>query len=109
MTVLAESGIPDRLRHVERRIEQLDCVDDILIRVDELEKNTWRDKSVLTMSEAAQYLAITERYLRKLISLKKIPHYCPVGKHVYFSKKELEQWVMSHPVCEERTIDDTIK
>ena len=55
-------------------------------------------KEVLTSEETAQYLGISKSYLYKLTMKQQIPHYKPMGKMVYFNRKELEEWVLSHRI-----------
>ena len=52
----------------------------------------------LTFDEAARYLDVSKSHLYKLTSANKIPHYKPQGKRVYFSKSELDAWLMRNPV-----------
>lgn len=110
LTVIAESDIPGRLRYVERRVEQLDYVEELLNRVDKLESNMWRNKEILTSPEAALYLGMTESYLYRLASSKRIPHYCPLGKFVYYRRRDLDNWMTDHPLCESgnETADNTL-
>jgi len=55
-------------------------------------------KEVLTFEEAAAYTGLAKSYLYKLTSAKRIPHYKPLGKIVYFNRAELEGWLLSHRV-----------
>ena len=60
------------------------------------------NKKVLTCEEAARYMGISQSCLYKLTSEKKIPHYKPMGKMVYFERDELEYWLLCNrvaPVC----------
>ena len=52
----------------------------------------------LTFDEAARYLDISKSHLYKLTSASKIPHYKPQGKRLYFSKSELNTWLLRNPV-----------
>ena len=52
----------------------------------------------LTFDEAARYLDISKSHLYKLTSRNKIPHYKPQGKRLYFSKSELNTWLLRNPV-----------
>jgi excisionase family DNA binding protein len=51
----------------------------------------------LSFRKASEYLGISLSYLYKLTSLKKIPHYKPNGKMIYFVKSELDQWIINNP------------
>jgi len=52
----------------------------------------------LTFDEAARYLDISKSHLYKLTSANKIFHYKPQGKRLYFSKSELNTWLLRNPV-----------
>ena len=52
----------------------------------------------LTLEEAAIYLDISRSHLYKLTSKSEIPHYKPQGKRVYFSKPELDKWLLRNPI-----------
>ncbi len=52
----------------------------------------------LTFDEAARYLDVSKSHLYKLTSANKIPHYKPQGKRLYFSKSELNTWLLRNPV-----------
>jgi excisionase family DNA binding protein len=64
---------------------------------DEKEKAYLLQKEVLSFEEARIYLdGISSSYLYKLTSARKIPHYCPTGKLIYFKRSELEEWIFSN-------------
>ena len=52
----------------------------------------------LTFNEAAQYLDISKSYLYKLTCKNQVPHFKPTGKRIYFSKSELDTWLLRNPV-----------
>lgn len=54
-------------------------------------------KEVLTFDEASQYSGISKSYLYKLTSTGGIPCYKPSGKLLFFSKTELDNWMLSNP------------
>ncbi|WP_372772355.1 helix-turn-helix domain-containing protein [Mangrovibacterium sp.] len=53
-------------------------------------------KEVLTFADACKYLDISASHLYKLTSQKKIPHFCPQGKRLYFNRTEIDQWLQSN-------------
>jgi len=59
----------------------------------------------LTFNEAAQYLDISKSYLYKLTSGRKIRHWKPTGKRIYFAKHELDAWIFRNPVNTTGTIE----
>lgn len=62
------------------------------------EKTKICSKEVLTSEEVASYMGVSMRYLYKLTMRKKIPHYKPTGKMIYFNRKEIEQWLQTNKV-----------
>ena len=70
----------------------------IIQRLETLEKTIQQQsamlKSVLGLPEAAQYLGISCSYLYKLTASRKLPCYKPNGKKIYFSRKELDEWLL---------------
>ena len=64
-----------------------------------------QDGRPLTLEEAADYLGLSKSYLYKLTSAHKIPHYKPQGKRLYFSKCELNTWLLRNPVKTEAKIE----
>jgi excisionase family DNA binding protein len=52
----------------------------------------------IPLDQAAEYLQFKKSYLYNLISKKKIPHYKPNGKKVYFNKLELNQWILQSKI-----------
>lgn len=67
-------------------------------RLQAVEQRLFEEKTVLSTTEACQYMGIAESYLYKLTSAKKIPHYKPNGRMIYFNKQELDQWLLSNPI-----------
>ena len=58
----------------------------------------------LTLLEAAKFLNLSQSHLYKLTSERKIPHFKPSGKKIYFDKSELVQWLKRNPA---RTREET--
>jgi len=52
----------------------------------------------LTHEEAADYLGFSKSHLYKLTSANKIPHYKPQGKRLYFTRSELDTWLLRNPI-----------
>jgi len=53
---------------------------------------------VLSFKEAQKFLGMSEPWLRKEISAKKIPHY-KIGRLVKFKASELEEYLRSRKVA----------
>ncbi|MCF2552383.1 helix-turn-helix domain-containing protein [Bacteroides caecigallinarum] len=50
------------------------------------------ENTMLSTSEAAQFLGIKVSYLHKLMMRRIIPYYKPNGKKCYFDPAELDRW-----------------
>ena len=55
----------------------------------------------LTFQEATEYLDISKSYLYKLTSTAKIPHYKPNNKKIYFTKSDLQNFLLRNRVASE--------
>lgn len=53
-------------------------------------------KTVLNFVEVAAYTGLSKSYLYKLSSTGGIPCYKPSGKQIYFSKLEIDQWLLQN-------------
>ena len=56
-------------------------------------------KEVLTLSETAMYMGVSRSYLYKLTCGKQIPCYKPLGKQIYFNRKEIETWLQTNRIA----------
>lgn len=56
-------------------------------------------KEVLTLDEAAAFTGLSKGYLYQLTFSKRIPHYKPSGKVLYFDRSELQAWLLQNRVC----------
>ena len=56
------------------------------------------EKEVLTVKEAAEFLGIRESSLRGMMSRKEISYFKTPRKRVYFSLKELREYVYNRRV-----------
>lgn len=73
------------------------------------EKSYIFQKEILSLREACIYLCISQSHMYKLTSSRKIPHYSPTGKLIYFKKSELEEWVLKHKrQSEEEMLKDSL-
>ena len=62
-------------------------------------------KAVLSLQETCVYLSISQSYMYKLTSTRKIPHYSPLGKLIYFKRQELDEWVFSNKRCSKEELE----
>ncbi len=52
--------------------------------------------NVLKFSDAAKFIGVSKSYLYQLTAKKKVPCYKPFGKQLFFSRLELENWLLSN-------------
>ena len=71
----------------------------------ELKNSFFIAKSVFTPKEAALYIGISQSTLYKLTSAGIIPFSKPNGKLIYFSRAELDKWLLSNPSKSDRQKD----
>ncbi|CAH0994229.1 hypothetical protein EMA8858_00338 [Emticicia aquatica] len=71
-----------------------------------LQEQTLLKKDILNLEEASRYLDISSSHLYKLTSQKKIPHFCPQGKKLYFRREELNEWLLSNRQITTAEIED---
>jgi len=70
----------------EKIIKKLDAL------IQKVEEQNVLKKKVLDFTEACSYLGLSESYVYKLTSTKQVPHFCPLGKKIFFKRKDLDEW-----------------
>jgi excisionase family DNA binding protein len=63
-------------------------------------------KSVLNFDEVALYTGLSKSYLYKLSSQGGIPCYKPHGKHIYFNKLEIDNWLLQNRKATNTELDN---
>jgi len=63
-----------------------------------IEKQMLLQKEILNFNETCNYLDLSASHMYKLTSQKIIPHFCPLGKKLYFNRKEVDNWLMSNKI-----------
>lgn len=67
---------------------------------------TLQQEKPMCFDEAVKYLDISKSYLYKLTCKNAIPFFKPNGKKIYFSKTELDKWIMRNPVKSAEQIEE---
>lgn len=68
--------------------------DPILVKLSNIEEQLkTKPDTPLTFHEACEYLHFKPSYLYKLTSQRKIKSYKPNGKMLFFTKKDLNEWI----------------
>lgn len=72
---------------------------EILERLKAIEANTLlAAKKVLDLSDVSALTGMSKSTLYRLTSEKKIPHYKPTAKLLYFDRNEIEAWMKQNRV-----------
>lgn len=80
-------------------------MEELLERLARLEKlSLLAAKNVLTIDDAVLLLGLSKCYIYKLTCAKKIPHYKPGAKLLYFDRGELEAWAKRNRI---NTVEET--
>ena len=69
---------------------------DLVIRLNNIEELLLTQKTVLKLDEVVLLTGLSKSYLYKLTSTGGIPCYKPQGKHIYFKKTEVEDWLLQN-------------
>jgi excisionase family DNA binding protein len=67
-------------------------------RLSNIETLLLSQKTVFNFDEVAAYTGLSKSYLYKLTYKAQIPHFKPQGKHIYFNKVDIDQWLQRNPV-----------
>ena len=62
-------------------------------------------KTVFNLSELAAYTGWSKSYLYNLTSTGRIPCYKPNGKHLYFNKQEIDDWLLQNRKATNEELD----
>ncbi len=82
-------------------------------RLDRIESLLISKKDVLNLNELCSYTGLSKSYLYKLTSANSIPYYRPNGKQIFFSKSEINLWLLqnrnaTHSELKEKAINYVI-
>lgn len=55
-------------------------------------------KDILSIQELADYTGLSVAYIYRLTHLRKIPHYKPLGKKLFFKIDEVREWLTAKRV-----------
>ena len=52
------------------------------------------------------YIGVSKSNLYKMTASRKIPHYKPAGRYIYFERSELDNWIREGAVKTEEQLND---
>lgn len=67
-------------------------------RLDKIELGSIAQKTVLNFEEFCKYIGISKSHGYKLTSARAVPHFCPTGKALFFSKEQVDEWLLQNPI-----------
>lgn len=93
-----------RVELLEITVRELKAVEPEVLeeRLKKLENSLYITKEMLTTTELAEYLGVSQSQIYKLTMNMEIPHYKPKGKTIYFDRKEIVRWMRSNQCSFER-------
>jgi len=71
-------------------------IKNLALRLQNIEELLLTQKTVLKLDEVTLLTGLSKSYLYKLTSTGGIPCYKPQGKHIYFKKTEVEDWLLQN-------------
>lgn len=72
---------------------------EIIERLERIEKGLLAQSTVLTFPQFCKYVGISHSHGYKLTSEREVPHYCPNGKKLFFDKTEIDSWLLRNRVA----------
>ncbi len=84
-------------------MDKLQMIDE---RLKNIESLLSLQKTVLNFDEVAAYTGLSKSYLYKLTCSGGIPCYKPQGKHIYFNKQEIDQWLLQNRKATTKELED---
>lgn len=78
--------------------ELLTVVLNLKTKIENLEKSNLSSKSVLSLDEFCTYTGYSKSRTYKLTSARLVPHSKPMDKSIFFSKEEIDLWLLQNPV-----------
>lgn len=87
-----------RVELLEITVRELKAVEPEVLeeRLKKIENSLYITKEMLTTTELAEYLGVSQSQIYKLTMNMEIPHYKPKGKTIYFDRKEIVRWMRSN-------------
>ena len=71
-------------------------IEELTLKLEKIEQLLLTQKKVLNFNEVMLYTNLSKSYLYQLTSNGGIPCYKPNGKHIYFNKEEIENWLLNN-------------
>lgn len=98
-----------RIELLEMQFKEMRTIEPHAIneRLDQIENKLYAVKEMLTTTEVADYLGVSQSQIYKLTMNMEIPHFKPQGKMIYFDRKELIKWMRKKHITPTTKPDNT--
>lgn len=94
-----------KITTIEQFTERFGTLEDLIERFESVEKQLYFMKEMLNLEEAARYLNISTGHMYRLTSSHEITYSKPNGKHIFFERKELDEWKRRNPILSKSELD----
>ncbi len=84
----------------------MEKLNEIVTRLQTIEELLLTRKTVLNLEEVLLYTGLSKSYMYKLTSTGGIPCYKPQGKHIFFKKSEVEDWLLQNKKITTKELDE---
>jgi len=81
-------------------------IEDQLNRIEKI--LTEQKDQPMSFAEACKYLNVSKSYLYKSTHKNLIPYYKPGGKKIFFSKKDLNEWIFKYRIKSDSELDQIV-
>lgn len=97
-----------RIELLEMQVKELKIMEPEVFneRMSRIEDKLFSVKEMLTTTEVAEYLGVTQSQIYKLTMNLEIPHFKPKGKLIYFDRKELLRWMHKNHIVPAKQEND---
>ncbi|MBW8522156.1 helix-turn-helix domain-containing protein [Chryseobacterium chendengshani] len=62
-------------------------------------------RNIMTVKQLSLYTGLSEKHIYKLIFNRKIPHYKPGGKVIYFKKEDVDDYLFKNRISSNDEIE----
>lgn len=98
-----------RIELLEMQYKEMTAIEPQVVneRLERIENKLYSVKEMLTTTEVAEYLGVSQSQIYKLTMNMEIPHFKPQGKMIYFDRKELIKWMRKKHIAPITKTDNT--
>ncbi len=95
---------------MEKHIQELlHAVQKLNTKIESLEKTNLSSKTVLSLEEFCLYTGYSKSRTYKLTSARQIPYSKPNDKSIFFSKEEVDKWLLKNPIKTISSLSSEVK